>query len=157
MNDEPLIQVPPLEHEKPVRSLKGMIFANPAWHARHDDLWPPKAGVEGPTPDQRRMIDVYLANFCRPIKSIANEVRCVACNEDLTTPYGKNIKTSFGRVYLKIDQQTSTKEARCGGCGYPIRTKHTIKYIGSSIPVVTLDFFPMCYHPSATDRMLLVR
>jgi hypothetical protein len=156
MISNPIIAVPPLEHEKPIRSLKGMIFANSAWHARHDDLWPPKAGEQGPTEEQRRAIDVYLANFCRPIKSIANEVRCVACNEDLTTPYGKDIKTSFGRVYLKLDRESPTGEARCGGCGYPIRTKHKITYIGTSIPVVTLAFFPMCYHPSATDRMFLV-
>lgn len=153
---EPLYTIPPLEHEKPVSSLKGMMFKHQAWHARHDDLWPPKAGEKRPTDEQRRTIDLYLANFCRPIKSIANEVACVACGKNLTAPYGQ-LKVSFQDTPpLKIDRHSFTREARCGNCGYPVRCKHVIKYTGSNIPLVRLDFFPMCYHPIATDRTLLI-
>lgn len=156
MSSLPFPQIPPLEHEKPIGSLKGFIFANPAWFCRHDDLWPPKPGEPLPDDRQRKSIDLYLANFCRPVKSIANEVRCVACGQDLTTPYGQKVKTSLTQTFLKVDRQSPTGEAKCGGCGYPVRTKHVIRYIGSSIPVVKLDFFPLCYHPSATDRTLMI-
>lgn len=149
-------KIPSPEEEKPIKSYNGFVFSNSAWHARHDDLWPPKAGEARPPQEFRDAIDLYLGNFCRPIKSIANEVRCVACNEDLTTPYGrKELITNLGGARLKIDRASPTLEARCGNCGYPVRCAHSI----SPLPprpkfplLVKLDFFPLCYHPSATDR-----
>lgn len=150
-------KIPSLEEERPIHSLQGYVFTHAAYHARHDDLWPPKAGQE-PVPDEfRQAIDLYLGNFCRPIKSIASEVRCVACGEDLTTPYGRSaLVTQLGGARLKVDRQTPTLEGRCGNCGYPVRCKHTIRPLAprpAFPPLVQLDFFPMCYHPSATDRM----
>lgn len=150
----PFPTVPPLEEEKPIRSLNGFVFANPAWHARHDDLWPPKAGVDLPLEEWRRAIDLYLANFCRPIKSIANEVHCVACDGLLTMPYGK-----AGHKGIIVDKSSFGLESKCAGCGYPIRCKHviTMPEPNNHVILVKLDYFPMCYHPSATERAGMIQ
>jgi hypothetical protein len=156
----PIETIPSVEEEKPIRNLHGYVFSNPAYHARHDDLFPPKAG-EPPVPQEfRDAIDIYLGNFCRPVRSIANEVRCVACNEDLTTPYGREaLITQLGGARLKVDRQSPDLDARCGNCGYPVRCRHVISPLPPRPPVpvlVRLDFFPMCYHPRATDRRGLI-
>jgi len=153
-------KIPTLAEETPIRSHNGFVFSNPAYHARHDDLWPPKAGVQPPDQWIRDSVDLYLGNFCRPVVSIAKEVRCVACNADLTAPYGTDQKWAMHSTPLKIDYQSGSHEARCGGCGYPVRCKHIISPPPPRPmlpPLVKLDFFPLCYHPSATDRKGLLQ
>ena len=142
-------QIPPPEEEKPVTTLLGMVLANKAWHARHDDLWPPKAGQEPVKPEWRDAIDLYLGNFCRPVKSIANEVHCVACNGLLTKPYAGPDHRG-----ISVDPTSPTLEAKCESCGYPIRCKHaiTLPPPNNHVLLVRLEYFPLCYHPSATER-----
>jgi hypothetical protein len=141
-------RIPTLEEEVPVLNLNGFIFSNRAYHCRHDDLWTPRPedslSLEG-----RRAIDVYLANFCRPVQSIAKEVRCVACNVNLTLPMGGD-----ARKTMVVDSSSDTLESRCEECGYPLRCRHMIVLLAphSPLAVVKLDFFPLCYHPSATTR-----
>jgi len=144
-------RIPSVEDERPVTQKDGFVFANPAYHARHDDLWPPKAGEEPPRDSWRQAIDLYLANFCRPVRSIANEVKCFACNMLLTKPYA-----GPGARGLTVDPHSPTLEGRCDGCGWPVRCRHEILTLPTegSQPLVRLDYFPMSYHPSAIERKL---
>lgn len=141
-------KIPTLEEERPIKNHNGFVFSNPAFHCRHDDLWTPRPGDNLST-EGRRAIDVYLANFCRPVQSIAKEVRCVACNVNLTFPMGGRERRT-----ITMDTSSATKEGRCTDCGYPLRCTHIITLLPPHPPhvVVKLEFFPLCYHPSATKR-----
>jgi len=141
--------IPTKEQEKAVTVFHGVQLMSPAYHARHDDLWPPRAGEALPKEEWRRAIDLYLGNFCRPEKTIANHVKCVACDLELS-----GSQLTYRKSALKLNTETESAEASCSRCGYPVRCKHkiTMPAPNEHVILVVLDFFPMCYHPTATEN-----
>ncbi len=140
--------IPTKEEERPVKHLNGIIFTNDAWHCRPEDLWPTE--LSQAEPEWVRWMEIYLANFCRPVQSIAKEVQCVACDAQLTGAYA-GFRDPMHRLAVVIDESSPTLEGRCGECGYPIRARHVIA-LPDGRPIVKLENFPLCYHPSATAR-----
>lgn len=141
-------QIPAEEDERPVKHLNGVILANDAFHCRPKDLWP--NDMEHAKPEWVPYMELYLANFCRPIQSIAKEVKCVACDKQLTGAYAYMADWKSQNA-VNFDPGSPTLEGKCDGCGYPVRCKHTIKLPNGQV-LVRLDNFPLCYHPSATER-----
>ncbi len=87
---------------------------------------------------------LYFGNFCEPVRNLANEVHCVACNQKLTGPYGMDDWRT--RAALHVDTSSPTLEARCSGCAYPVRCRHVVKLTDERV-LVHLDWFPLMYHP----------
>lgn len=143
--------VPSVEAEKPISNFNGFLFKNPAVHCRPDHLF--KISKDEPYPDHWRIpTELYFANFCKPIKTLANETECIACGTTMTAPQGEYRGQGKGLV---LDLESDYLEGRCGNCGYPVRARHFV--FNKEQLVVKLDFFPMNYHPSALQEINKVR
>lgn len=140
--------IPTEEDEVAVRQMNGILFVNNAYHCRPKDLWPSE--LVDAKPEWVRAMELYLANFCRPIQSIAREVKCVACDKQLTGAYAHMADWRHASA-VTVNTSSATLEGRCSGCGYPVRCRHEIK-LPDGRTLVRLDNFPLCYHPSATER-----
>jgi len=140
--------IPAEEQETPVSSVNGFVFKHPATHCRVKHLWPPKPGETVPE-EWTNAMTLYLANFAEPVRNLANQVQCFACNSLLTGPYGMADWRTRGAISLNTD--TPTLEGKCNGCGWPLRAFHEIKLPTGQL-LVRLDGFPLLYHPSATER-----
>lgn len=135
-------QIPEEEHEDPIEVFSGHPLKFPAKHARFRHLWPIEAEAEL-NREHKAAIDVYLANFCEPIRALNNQVRCVGCGTELLNPQ----HPQFAKLGMDIDPSTPTLEARCPMCAYPVRCRHLIYDFDKKNLLVALNFFPMCYHP----------
>lgn len=138
------------EGEYPVRSLAGVIFANSAYHCRPKDLWP--QGYREMQPEWVEPIETYLRDFARPIRTIADELRCLACDLQVT---GHHVGLQDWRIKnaLSYDPDPKTSmEGRCGGCGYPCRLHHAIFMPNGGPLLVRLVPFPLFYHPHSTAK-----
>jgi hypothetical protein len=135
--------IPTEEEEKPVHGYAGFTFKNVATHCRVKHLFPPKPDEQVPEQWTNAMT-LYLANFCEPVRNLANEVHCVACNAKLTGPYG--MEDWRTRNAIKLDTTSPTLEGRCNNCGYPMRCQHDIK-LPTGETLVKLAGFPLMYHP----------
>jgi hypothetical protein len=101
-------------------------------------------------PEWREPIEKYLAAFCEPIRTIADEIKCVACDEQVT---GHHIGLQHWKFKQKlVYSEEGTKEGRCANCGYPCRLKHEI-FTPENTLLVRLSGFPLFYHPSATQQI----
>lgn len=144
MKTEELKTIPTENEEIGIRQYSGNVFKNIAKHCRPRHLFPAGDLLDA-QPEWINAIELYLANFCEPVRNIANEVHCVACNQKLTGPQGMvDWKT---RGAMLVDTTIPTKEGRCSGCAYPVRCDHRIELPDGRL-VVHLSWFPMQYHPS---------
>lgn len=142
----PYKKIPSEEDEQPARYAQGVELKNPAYHCRPKDLWP--KGVASAEQSWLDAMQLYLANFARPIRSIADEIKCLACNTQVT---GHHVIITDWRHRTKLKYSPEgTMEGSCTNCGYPARLKHDI-YLGQQL-LVSLKGFPLFYHPSATER-----
>lgn len=139
--------IPPESEEKPVRIFHSVVFANDAYHCRPIHLWPNE--IKDAKPEWLPPMERYLAAFCKPIRTIADEIKCVACDEQVTGHHVGFDHYKY-RSNLKF-QREGTWEGRCASCGYPCRLKHRI-FMPNGQPLVELIGFPLFYHPSATQR-----
>lgn len=140
--------IPPESEERPVRIFNSIVLANDAYHCRPIHLWPKElseAKAEWLPP-----MEQYLAAFCKPIRTIANEINCIACDEQVT---GHQMGLADYRFKAKLNfEKEGTWEGRCASCGYPCRLKHDIFVPGTSFRIVGLTEFPLFYHPHATQK-----
>lgn len=146
----------PVEGEEvPVVQYHGYIFKNKAWHCRVPDLWTKEKQPESEwfNPEEENILTLYLANFCRPYKNIASQIKCVACDEWLTGVYGQGDDWKW-RDAVRMEEGSPTKEGRCSNCGYPLRARHLVKNTHSGKPIVFLDDFPLMYHPRTLSGQL---
>lgn len=142
-------QIPSEEDERPVRIFSGIVLANDAYHCRPKHLWP--NDISQAKPEWIPPMELYLANFCKPIRTIADEIRCVACDEQVT---GHHVGVLDYRVRGKLGwSEEGTKEGRCLSCGYPMRMRHQIFMPDDGPRLVDLNGFPLFYHPSATQNL----
>ncbi len=135
--------------ERPARNANGHVLANPAYHCRPEDLWP--SDVEDLKPEWRDAIERYLFAFARPVRTIADEIRCVACDRQVTGAHVglADFRTKTALSYVK----EGTWEGRCAACAYPARLKHNIFMPDNGPCLVSLTGFPLFYHPESTvDR-----
>ncbi len=142
--------IPTEEEETAVRSYSGYMLKNRALHCRPKHLFP-QADLETAAPAWTTAMQLYFANFCEPVRNLANEVHCVACNARLTGPQG--MADWLTRGALMVDTESETLEARCTACAYPARCAHRV-YLPDGRLVVALNWFPLQYHPSAMDGRL---
>ena len=140
--------IPDEKDEKPVSVAMGLVLKNPALHCRINHLWKLNDS-DTLTEIQIRDLSLYLANFCAPIKNIANETECVACGNLLSKAVPGDMLPRDGNIALQ-----GNGEGRCLKCGYPLRWYHEI-YDRNKILLVRLEFFPLSYHPSALERKSL--
>lgn len=141
--------IPLRGEEHPVEIFAGRRLKNPAYHCRPEHLWP--KGISEAQPEWVTQMELYLANFCEPIRTIADEVKCMACDKQVT---GHHILLTDWRHKDAIKfSPHGTMEGTCTGCGYPCRLKHEIFVKDTRKLIVRLDNFPLFYHPSATNRM----
>lgn len=145
-------KIPTREEEVAVRAYGGYTFKNAALHCRPDKLFP-AADLETAKVEWVEALVLYLANFCEPMRNIANEIHCVACNSKLTGPQGMDDWRTRGA--LAVNLESPTREARCTTCGYPTRCAHRI-YLPDGRLVVALSWFPLQYHPSALSGSVRV-
>lgn len=138
-------QIPTKEKEVAVRGFGGYTFKNPALHCRPEYLFP-KADLETAQPEWVEALVLYFANFCEPVRNIANEIHCVACNTKLTGPQGMDDWRTRGA--LAVNLESPKREARCTTCGYPTRCAHQV-FLPNGKLVVALNWFPLQYHPHA--------
>lgn len=145
--------IPPEDEERPVRIHNGMVLANDVYHCRPKHLWPRQQDSKEleQHEDWRRAIEKYLAAFAAPIRTIADEVKCPACDTQVTAHHGGLEDYRF-RNNLKFKRE-GTWEGRCGTCGYPCRLVHLIGLPNSDVVLVHLKGFPLFYHPSATSQI----
>jgi hypothetical protein len=136
--------IPLREQEQPVVGYAGFVFKNQAWHCRPEHLFP-AADLDTAEEQWKQVMTLYFANFCEPVRNLANEIHCVACNAKLTGPYGMADWRS--RQALNVDESEDTAEARCTGCGYPARCNHTLKMPDGRL-LVKLSWLPLMYHPT---------
>lgn len=136
------LTIPEEDSEDPITTFSGHPLKFPAKHARFHHLWAIEAAEEL-EPEQKAAIDVYLANFCEPIKAVNNQVRCVGCGTELLNPQ----HPAFVSRGIDIDPSTQTLEGRCPSCAFPVRSRHLIYDFEGKNLLVALNFFPMCYHP----------
>jgi hypothetical protein len=141
--------IPSEEEERAVRTHNGFVFAHDARHCRIKHLWPKDQG--GLKPEWREPIERYLAAFCEPVRTPADEIVCVACGEQVTAHH-VGIGDYRYRDKLKYKKE-GTWECRCAMCAYPGRMKHTIFFPPTGEPLVQLIGFPLFYHPTATQQI----
>ena len=142
------MKVPTEEEERPVRHLNSIVFVHEAYHCRAKHLWPKDyTQIKDEWQDP---IERYLAAFAKPIRSIADELRCFVCDAQLT---GHSILLKDYRFQNNLTfSREGTWEGRCTQCGYPCRLKHDIFMPNNGPRLVGLTGFPLLYHPSATQR-----
>lgn len=140
-------RIPAEGAETPVMGFGGYLFKNKALHCRPRHMFP-VADLEQAEQIWVDAIELYLANYCEPVRNIANEIHCVACNARLTGPQGMQDWRTRGA--LAVDETSSTLEARCTGCGYPARCNHKITLPDGRL-VVAMQWLPLQYHPTALD------
>ena len=144
----PKTEIPTEEGERPVRICNGIVLPTPAYICRPEDLWPTEmkeAKSEWIEPIRR-----YLQDFTRPIRTIADEIRCLACDEQVT---GHHVGLIDPRFKNKLDYAPEgTYEGRCTNCGYPCRLLHKIYMPNGGPLLVRLVGFPLFYHPDSTAR-----
>ena len=153
MEDSPkeLTRIPTEAEEKPVQGWAGHLFKNKALHCRPRHLFPLSDLQEAEGVWVNR-IELYLANFCEPVRNIANEIHCVACNQRLTGPQGMRQWKNFNPAQaLAIDAASPTGECRCTGCGYPGRAVHEIRMPDGRL-IVRVEWLPLQYHPTTLSR-----
>lgn len=152
MSENPILPteltIPSEEDETPARHLNGMLLANPAYICRPKDLWP--KGYKELKPEWVDPIERYLASFARPIRTIADEIKCVACDRQVT---GHHVGLADWRFKTALTYSPEgTMEGRCNGCGYPVRVDHKMVMSNGGPLLVHLKGFPLFYHPIATQR-----
>ncbi len=136
------------DKERPVRSCAGVVLANDAYHCRVVDLWP--KGVAEAKPEWITAINDYLWAFARPVRTIADEIRCVACDKQVT---GAHVGLAEWRTKTALTySEEGDMEGRCTGCGYPARLRHRILTRDQTAVLVELKGFPLFYHPDATVK-----
>jgi len=143
MSEKDTLVIPTREQEQPVQGYGGVLFKNKAYHCRPEHLFP-SGDLETARPEWVSVMTLYLANYCEPVRNIANEIHCVACNAKLTGPYGMEDWRSRGA--LSVDESLDTHEARCVNCGYPARCSHTMNMPDGRL-LVRLSWLPLMYHP----------
>lgn len=144
-----LKMIPPREGEVPVQIFAGQRLKNPIYHCRPEHLWP--KDIQQANPSWVKDISLYCANFAEPIRTIADELKCPACDKQVT---GHHILLTDWRHKDAITYSPhGTMEGNCTGCGYPCRLKHEIRWSETGQMLVTLKNFPLFYHPSATERL----
>lgn len=135
-------QIPSVEQEQAITTFAGHPLKFPAKHARFEHLWP-SASTDEISERDRRAIDLYLANFCEPIKAVNNQVRCVGCGTELLNPQ----HPAFVMRGVDINPHDEFLDSKCPSCAYPVRCRHKIHDLDNNRLLVYLDFFPMCFHP----------
>jgi hypothetical protein len=143
------LTIPSEEEERPVRIFNSIVLVNDARHCRPKHLWP-KGGRElDQHPGWRDQIERYLAAFCEPVRTIADELRCVACDEQVT---GHHVGIMDWRYRNRLTfSEEGSMEGRCTKCGYPCRLKHEISLPSGQL-LVRLVGFPLFYHPTACQQ-----
>jgi hypothetical protein len=109
------------------------------------DLWPTE--LDELSPAHQADLDHYLRDFSKPIRNIADEILCFACNAQLTA----RTKATADRLGQTADVDEKTGEGRCLKCAYPLRALHRI-YSRTGQFLVELKGFPLLYHPNSTHR-----
>lgn len=137
------LRIPTEAEETPETSYLGIMFKNKAFHCRPKHLFP-AADLAEAEAEWVEAMEGYLANFCEPVKNIANQIHCVSCNSQLTGAQGMLDWRS--RAALRVDEESPALEARCTQCGYPTRCQHSI-FLPNGKLVVQLNWFPLQYHP----------
>lgn len=137
-------KIPSEEEERPVYQLRGHVFKHPMKHCRPRHLWP--QGHQNFSEDERKAAEIYLANFAEPIRSIAEEVKCPACDSQVT---GHHTIVTDWRHKNAITWDPQTMEGHCVTCGYPMRMSHKV-LLGDRV-IFFLKEFPLFYHPNATQ------
>jgi len=143
------LMIPEKEFEIPVQIFAGHPLHHPIYHCRPEHLWP--KGISEANPQWIRDISLYCANFGRPIKTIADEIKCPCCDKQVTGHHV--LLTSWQHKDAIKFSPHGTMEGTCTGCGYPCRLKHVIKWKETGQTLVSLTNFPLFYHPSATRYM----
>lgn len=133
--------------DRGIKFVAGKEIYNLAFHCTIKDLWPREH--QKAEPQWVESINNYLVDFCRPIRTIADELRCVACNQQVT---GHHILLMNQATKHALSWDPSTNEGRCEGCGYPVRVRHTIRTLDGQQVLVDLQDFPLFYHPSAIKK-----
>jgi hypothetical protein len=129
--------------EVPVRNYHGVVLANPAYHCRPRDLWPTE--LDELPMEFWHPLEEYLKRFSRPVRTIADEIRCLACDKQVT---GHHVGLQDWRYKSAMTYSTEgTCEGRCNGCGYPVRLFHEIRTLDGEKLIVRLNGFPLFYHP----------
>jgi len=139
--------IPTREEELPILYVSGHALHTPAYHCRPGHLWPKDIALA--EPEWVHSMEVYLANFCEPVRTIADEIRCVACNIQVT---GHHVLLTDWRTKSTIKfAPNGTMEGHCVNCGYPCRLNHQIFSLQTKQLLVHLKNFPLFYHPQATS------
>jgi hypothetical protein len=137
------------EDEVPVRTFMGQVLANPAYHCKGVDLWPNE--IKELSEEHIAGLDAYLERFSRPVRTIADEIRCVACDFQVT---GAHVGLQDWRHKTALTYSTEgTCEGRCNQCGYPVRLFHEIRSLNGERLLVRLNGFPLFYHPNHTAQI----
>lgn len=136
------------EDERPALTCNGIVLANPAYHCKPVDLWP--NDLKEAKPEWIPPMERYLFDFCRPVRTIADEVRCVSCDRQVTGAY-VHLADWRQRKAMSFDEKWPY-EGRCLGCGYPARLGHEILSPEGQC-LVKLSGFPLFYHPDSTSRI----
>lgn len=148
LEQEDLPQIPTEEQETPVTRYGSHILKNKALHCRPRHMFPATDLEQAEQAWVDAMV-LYLANFCEPVRNLANQIHCVACNATLTGPQGMlDWKT---RAALRVDESSPTLECRCTQCGYPGRAQHTIRLPDGRL-VVQMNWLPLQYHPATLQK-----
>lgn len=129
----------------PARQLAGTEFKHLAYRCKATDLWP--NDVKELSAAHQHDLDVYLGDFARPIRNIADEVSCFACGAQLTA----RTQETADKLGKTVECDEVTGEGRCLGCGYPLRALH-LMYSTEGQLLVRLMGFPLLYHPYSTKR-----
>jgi len=146
----PEFRIPSREEEHPVQIFAGKRLKNPALHCRPEHLWP--SDIKTAPIEWIHSMEIYLANFCKPNRTIADELKCTGCNTQVT---GHHVLLADWRHKDAISfDPKGAREGKCNHCGYPCRLDHKIHSLESGKLLVHLKNFPLFYHPSATIRMM---
>lgn len=137
-----LLTLPSEEDEEAYNVVSGNALKHPALHARFHHLWPIEAADELEERD-KRAIDLYLGNFCAPVRATNNEIKCNGCGTELLNPQ----HPAFVMKGMDVDPASPTLESKCPVCAYPVRARHLIYDLDGKRLLVALNFFPLCYHP----------
>lgn len=129
--------------------VNGTALRNTAYPCMAVDLWP--TDVRKAKPEWVEAMNLYLTDFCRPVRSIADEIKCVACDSQVTGHHV--LLTDWKNKEALTYSPHGTMEGRCTRCAYPMRMKHEIFSGDKTQLLVRLEGFPLFYYPPSLKKV----